>query len=296
MTFDYETLHAEITALRNKQLFFVGGAPKSGTTWLQILLDQHPTISCSGEGHFPTALIPRLLGAASDYNRHIAWKNETVFNEISGYPQLAQKHIAYIVASAIALQLSAQLEDPTIQMIGEKTPDNVRYFPMLQGAFPKAKFVQIVRDGRDCAVSGWFHNLRATPEWTRETFASIDAYVDTFAQEWAENVSAGSRFGAARPNSYLAIRYEDLVQDPAPVLARLLEFLGAPADQKTVSACIAAGSFRKLSGGRAPGEENRGSFFRKGLPGDWRNHLTSRAKNAFEDKAGEWLTQFGYAA
>jgi hypothetical protein len=295
MTFDYETLHAEITALRNKQLFFVGGAPKSGTTWLQILLDQHPAISCSGEGHFPTALIPRLFSAASEYNRHIAWKNETVFSEMAGYPQLAQKHVAYLVASAIALQLSAQPHDPAIRHIGEKTPDNVRYFPMLQGAFPGAKFVQIVRDGRDCAVSGWFHNLRATPEWTRNTFASIDAYVDNFAQEWAENVSAGSHFGAARPHSYLAIRYEDLVADPAPVLERLLAFLGATAEPDTIATCLAAGSFERLSGGRSPGNENRDSFFRKGLPGDWRNHLTARTKHAFEAKAGEWLTQYGYA-
>src|ERR1700735_4204914 len=100
MTFDYETLHAEITALRNKQLFFVGGAPKSGTTWLQILLDQHPAISCSGEGHFPTALIPRLFSAASEYNRHIAWKNETVFSEMAGYPPVAPQPVAHRVASA----------------------------------------------------------------------------------------------------------------------------------------------------------------------------------------------------
>src|ERR1700722_16518864 len=54
LALDYEALSAEIAALRRKQLFFIGGAAKSGTTWLQLLLDRHPAISCNGEGHFPT--------------------------------------------------------------------------------------------------------------------------------------------------------------------------------------------------------------------------------------------------
>ena len=38
--------------LAGKQLFFVGGAPRSGTTWLQQLLNAHPDCSCRGEGLF----------------------------------------------------------------------------------------------------------------------------------------------------------------------------------------------------------------------------------------------------
>jgi hypothetical protein len=38
--------------LARRQLFFVGGAPRSGTTWLQFLLDSHPEISCRGSGLF----------------------------------------------------------------------------------------------------------------------------------------------------------------------------------------------------------------------------------------------------
>ena len=41
-----------IAELAKRQLFFVGGAPRSGTTWMQHMLDAHPDISCRGEGHF----------------------------------------------------------------------------------------------------------------------------------------------------------------------------------------------------------------------------------------------------
>ncbi len=40
------------------QLFFIAGAPKSGTTWVQRLLDAHPEIVCSGEGHFANKIAP----------------------------------------------------------------------------------------------------------------------------------------------------------------------------------------------------------------------------------------------
>jgi hypothetical protein len=291
---DYAALHSEISALRAKQLFFIGGAAKSGTTWLQMLLDHHPAISCNGEGHFPTYLIPRMIGAVDEYNQDIAWKNRTIFGELPGYPRLGEDHIGYLWASAMAFQLSAQAQDPSIRLIGEKTPDNVRFFALLESAFPAAKFIHIVRDGRDCAVSGWFHNLRVTPDWTRETFASMDAYVEALAEEWAANVGAGSRFGETRSDSYLAIRYEDLAADPARELARVLAFLGAEARPEIVDACLNAASFERLSGGRAPGEENRASFFRKGVSGDWRRHFTAETTRIFTEKAGEWLVRYGY--
>jgi hypothetical protein len=291
---DYAALHSEISALREKQVFFIGGAAKSGTTWLQVLLDNHPAISCNGEGHFPTYLIPRVIGAIDEYNQDIDWKNQTVFGELPGYPQLREDHIGYLWASAIALQLTTQMHEPAIRLIGEKTPDNVRFFALLKSAFPAAKFIHIVRDGRDCAVSGWFHNLRVSPDWTRETFTSIDAYVRALAAEWAGNVGAGSRFGEANPDSYLAIRYEDLAADPIRELARVLAFLGAESSQDTLEKCLDAASFERLSGGRARGDENRGSLFRKGTSGDWRQHFTAETTRIFTEQAGEWLARYGY--
>jgi|SRR5580658_588822 hypothetical protein len=295
MAGSYDALQAEIAALRQRQLFFIGGAAKSGTTWLQLLLDRHPAISCKGEGHFPSFLLPALMNAILEYNELIARKNRTVFGELpGGYPQLGQEQIAYLLTTAIELQLSAPASDPAIRVIGEKTPDNVRFFPQLQAVFPSAKFIQIVRDGRDCAVSGWFHNLRTAPDWLRENFASMEAYITRTAGDWAENVGAGTRFGAARPQSYLAIRYEDLVAEPVPVLARVLNFLGVSADLEILDLCLDAGAFETLSGGRRPGEEDRNSFFRKGVSGDWRNYFTAETSRRFEAAAGEWLERYGY--
>ena len=64
--FDYDSLHLSISELRSKQIFFIGGAIKSGTTWLQLLLDSHPDVSCDGEGHFPDHFAPLLKRALDE--------------------------------------------------------------------------------------------------------------------------------------------------------------------------------------------------------------------------------------
>ena len=58
--YDYRRQHAQILEILEKRIFFVGGAMKSGTTWLQLSLDAHPHLSCGGEGHFTNQLAPRL--------------------------------------------------------------------------------------------------------------------------------------------------------------------------------------------------------------------------------------------
>jgi len=77
--------HARLSGALERQIFFVGGAPKSGTTWLQVLLDCHPQISCSGEGHFVGHLLPRLKSALESHNRFTIGKSESVFRELRAF-------------------------------------------------------------------------------------------------------------------------------------------------------------------------------------------------------------------
>ena len=294
MNFDFETYHADVARLRRHRIFFIGGAMKSGTTWLQLLLDQHPEISCGGEGHFPSYLIPLIVKTVDEYNEQIAWKNESIFSETPGYPQLLDEHRTYLWASAVAFQLGEQLKRKAAPVVGEKTPDNVRFFRLLHAVFPTARCIHIVRDGRDCAVSGWFHNLRVTPDWMRETFPTFDSYAQSFAQQWVLDVGEGTRFGAEHPDRYLMIRYEDLHREPATTLARVCRILGVSDLPDIMERCCSGASFERLSGGRAPGQEDPASFFRKGETGDWRQHFSPEARDLFNEKAGAWLRQFGY--
>ena len=72
---------ALIALYAKRTRFFVGGYPKSGTTWLQLLLNAHPEVSCIGEGHLPHHLEPLLRQALAQHNALIAEKNATVLAE-----------------------------------------------------------------------------------------------------------------------------------------------------------------------------------------------------------------------
>src|SRR5205823_6449212 len=160
--------------------------------------------------------------------------------------------------------------------------------------FPAAKFIQIVRDGRDCAVSGWFHNLRMTPDWTKKNFASLRGYAVRCAQTWAEQLADAQQFADRNPARFLRVRYEDLAADTDRALAALFNFLGVDDGKAVLARCRSEASFAKLSGGRSPGQENRRSFFRKGVAGDWRNHFSSEIEAEFRKKSGGWLDRLGY--
>jgi hypothetical protein len=228
------------------------------------------------------------------HNECISKKNASIFKEIRGYPQYTEEHFLYLFTSAISLLLHEQTEHKAAEAIGEKTPDNICFFPLLDTIFPRAKFIQVVRDGRDSAVSGWFHNLRVSPEWTRQNFPSMEDYIKTYAEVWATQVSESSKFGAQQPTRDLAVRYEDLASDTPGTLEKTFRFLGVKCSQEIVERCCVDGSFERLSGGRSRGQEDRESFFRKGIVGDWRNYLSDEMNEMFQDKAGEWLARFGY--
>ncbi|MEV4416100.1 hypothetical protein [Catellatospora sp. NPDC049609] len=53
-------------------------------------------------------------------------------------------------------------------------------------------------------------------------------------------------------------------------------------------------SFSRLAKGRERGQEDVHSHYRRGVAGDWRNHLTATHLAAFRDRYGDLVEQLGY--
>jgi len=62
-----------------------------------------------------------------------------------------------------------------------------------------------------------------------------------------------------------------------------------------LDAILHAHRFEKMAGGRAKGEENTKSHYRKGKPGDWQNHFTDAVERAFKNSYGDIVSKLGYA-
>ena len=294
---DDETLAgamARIARLLDKQLCFVCGTMKSGTTWVQLLLDAHPEIACKGEGHLPNELFVKMKERIQKYRRLIKRKNSDIFGEIEGYPALTADDEANLYRF-LAFTLFSKYDGASdVRVLAEKTPDNALHLDVLSELFPAARYIHVVRDGRDVAVSGWYHNLRTDPAWLDKNYPTIGAYAENIADLWKRSVSSAHAFGREHPEAMIEVRYEDLLKDARRDAARIFEFLGVDCGASTVAACCKAAAFETLTGGRRAGQEDRSSHFRKATAMQWREELSAKTLQDFESIAGAQLERLGY--
>jgi hypothetical protein len=105
----------------------------------------------------------------------------------------------------------------------EKTPQNVHHVRFIFRHFPKAKFIHLVRDGRDTVCS-----IRTHPRfrWVdeKQVATGIRRPLRPCIQGWLTATADGMRW-RGHPN-YLEARYEDILNDPEPALRRVCEFIG----------------------------------------------------------------------
>src|SRR5690606_27197437 len=99
-----------------------------------------------------------------------------------------------------------------------KRPGYHQYFWVIRAMFPDAQFIQLVRDGRDCAAS-----LKRMPWWRKNFYQSV--------QEWmlaVDNARWARR--TLPPDTFHEIRYEDMVEEPEREMRALCEFIGEKFD------------------------------------------------------------------
>jgi hypothetical protein len=278
------------------QLFFVSGAPKSGTTWLMRILDAHPEVVCSGEGHFVEQVIAPLVKLRNDFNAKLQMDAERVFEGKPYYKPLEDADIAPLARSLILRVMGARVTGPEIKAVGDKTPRYTHGLRSLAALFPQAKFVNIIRHPYDVAVSMLHHALRVGNDDALTLGAPIHAQLaGNSASAWFHAQSYVEAFVREHPGRLIQIRYEDLQADGPGVMAGVFAFLGVDSDASAIAAALEASSFEKLSG-RKPGEENPRSFFRKGVVGDWKGRLDQSALAVLDERCGQLMQAEGYAA
>src|SRR5271154_4353460 len=100
--------------IQRPTMFFVCGCPKSGTTWVQLLLDRHPEISCAGESHL-VVLLKKFSALVADHNHHQHRRNTTIFGDIVGYtpfPEIAAEDERWLYQSLVERMLAKSAPQP----------------------------------------------------------------------------------------------------------------------------------------------------------------------------------------
>jgi hypothetical protein len=162
---------------------------------------------------------------------------------------------------------------------GDKSPSYVHQMIRVGELLPDARFVHLVRDGRDASDS-----LRHAPWGPRTMTGAAEQWRD-----WVEaGLRAGARLGAQR---YLEVRYEHLVADPRDALLPVCRFLALPYDAEMLRFHERADDVRRHE--RPRYHDRLDQPVREGLR-DWRRDLGADDLDAFDQVAGELTARLGY--
>jgi Sulfotransferase family len=249
--------HAPAPAQKIDTPIFLIGSERSGTTLLRLMLDHHPELAFNLESEF---LVADISAAG-------------VFPDVAGYRRsLAAdrvfRHSRFTVRDDLDFPallndfLRQKLERDGKRVVGA----TVHYgFRKLQYVWPNAKYIYLLRDGRDVAASvvemGWAGNVFVGANWWLEA-----------ERDWAELRPA------LPPDRWIEVRYEELTAQAATQLQRVCEFIGVPYSERMFD--YAASSTYSLP--------NPAQNFK------WGRKLTAPELSLLEARIGAQLAARGY--
>jgi hypothetical protein len=257
---------------RLREPVFVVGAPRSGTTFLGSCIGALPEVSY----HFE----PRVTKAAARMVYEGTW---------------SERSAARVFRASYGLLQVAAAEGG--RRFVEKNPENCFVVPFLLRTFPDARFVQIIRDGRDVAVShaekpwlaasaagggGRGRGGQAWGPWARwwverERVAEFQAASDLTRTAWAwRRFTEAARTSLAElpADRVLTVRYEDVVQDPEKAAWTIAPFFGHDEPPAPLLSALSTADPRSI--------------------GRWRKALDDEGLADVEKQAGTLLRELGY--
>jgi hypothetical protein len=277
---------------------FVVGCPRSGTTLLGRLLDAHRELAIIHEGRFVVRFFERREGLTPD-----GVVTPELIDQLLAFPpfeavrvsreelerlvdHLGPVHYARLVSGIFDLHGSAYGK----RLVGDKTPHYVLSLPTLHSLWPGARFVHIVRDGRDVcqSVRNWKKVTVRGGSIARHATWDDDP-VSTAALWWEWHVRLGREAGAALgPELYHELAYESLVDDPAGGCRALCAFLGVPYDEPMLG-------FHEGHTLDDPQLDAKKAWrpVTRGLR-NWRTEMPAAEIERFEAAAGGLLDELGY--
>jgi hypothetical protein len=272
---------------------FIVGCARSGTTLVRRVVDAHPHIAITTEMHW----ISHYFDYFKNQNRLVT---PEVVSGLTRHKRFAQfgipreefegllgpgEAIPYPTFLGRLFGLYGRINDKPL--VGNKTPAYVRSIPTFHALWPEARFVHIIRDGRDVCLSvlNW-----KKAERTAGRYASWEEDpVSTTALWWERKVRKAREDGASLgPGLYHETLYEDLVDDPERECERLCGFLGVPYDDAMIR-------FHEGRERVEPGRGAKSAWLRvtSGLR-DWRTQMCAGDVERFEAAAGGLLGELGY--
>lgn len=263
---------------------FVTGFPRSGTTLLGNILDRHPRIGIFVESffipeyywtqifHWPLTKNKNLFKLA----RAITQEDASVRNGLKLQSSVVNNLRKRTYPELLNALMKNWVEEKGKKRWGDKSPGYITKLKVLHRMYPEAKFIHIIRDGRDV--------------WTSIGHKWEDNVV-LVARDWAKSIHSARKYAKSNlKDKYLELRYEDLVAQPRDEIQKVLEFLNEEYNDAvlktsmTTSRNVAFADWPKIHN-----EINSDSVRR------WERELPEKEIVLFECHASYMLKEFGYS-
>jgi hypothetical protein len=232
---------------------FIFGTQRSGTTLLSRVLSAHPKVII---------------------------QNETTLKAIFGHGYSKSKLVREI-ASRVKIPagetLERVLEKNPGMVWGLKDPQLTEYIGELRQFLGDSKFIIIIRDGRAVANS-YIEN-----RW------GLGTNVYTGAMRWKREVEAQEAFIREKPEDFLQIRYEDLVENLETEMKKVCKHIGIEFHPDILEYYRKQSSYKKRP-------ENIHSYSKpdKALSEKWKSKLSKYQIGVIECVADDVLMRYGY--
>ena len=177
--------------------------------------------------------------------------------------------------------------NPGATHILDKHPRYSLYVEDINRLLPNARFIHMIRDGRDVAVS-----MVAA----REKMGFGTGTIPDSAEAWSKYVRAAQEAGKY-DGRYLEVRYEELYSDGVNVVEDVFDFCGLKASREEVTAIVDEYQFEKNKARKITAARNVEALdghYRKGKVGSWLEELPTEQRQVFNEIAGDLLGELGY--
>ena len=270
-----------------KPPLFLLGSQRSGTTMLRLMLNNHSHIAIPHESGFVTPYAEKL-----DQYGDLSLQDNArrLLDDVCKHP-LARRGKLITDAQAVLSRPIGCYRDFVDAIFrvhadslgkprwGDKTPSYTADIDVLRRIFPEAKFIHLVRDGRDVVLS------QKAIEWSSNNLPKL-------ILDWQWKTTIAHKVGSVLGDDFLEIRYEDLVRQPEENLRRICGFL----DEAYEPAML---NYSEEAGKEVP--ETSLKWHRNSirppdpsLIGKWKTEMSTSERIIFEQLAGETLDLFGY--
>ena len=267
--------------------FFIVGAARSGTSLLSRIMNSHPHIAVPFESHIYSTFLPWMkhYGDLSNEGHMARLLDDILSTEMLRHWSPQPDRIATLhgirrhdLHGLIDSLFSTWAEAQGKKRWGEKTPSHIRHWRQIVQGFPEARFVHIVRDGRDVSIS-----------WIDARFGPKNIFYA--ARYWKRYLAHVRDLRAAVPASRLIdVDYASLLAKPERTLQRICDFLGESYDPAMLEYYRGAAPY--------PTDARNVVTLEKPIlrqnAGKWRGALSDDELRVFEATAGDMLEEYGY--